>query len=502
MSFFRVSEPNILDVNLYDLGITILAGSSNIVLSDQFGVQDLVRSADLESAIIAGNLTVQIDYGTGFTTIAAVDYTNRDALAAFLNVYEITNENNNEDLVDGSEVNASGPGSTPLHIHDLRYYTKTALNATTGAGLIGASDSAWTPTMVFSTIQGFINALYTFVTTALDLDKVYTNDADGIMNVNGSTKPLLLRSNGVNDIAVQRKIGADIQDFERASISGNETLLGSPAVGALPAINVRVRTNLQVDGNVTFVGTITDTTVSTLEITDKDITLSKGATSGSDSKIKVQRTVAGTTDSDLLWSETPARWKAGIVGSEETIALLEHDETVSGTWLFNPSPSTDPNQLWTERAAPTTALGSSGQTPMAMFANGVLGVYDKSNSRNKWLSVARTQLVFTGRSSDNNKNEYAYIGLVNSFETGLRLERAKTLIGISAQTQLTETWTVRVRKNGVLTNLASLAITAAAGGSTTALNLDLAAGDVIQVYIDGSSVSSPVIKLEFADTLT
>ena len=125
MSFFRVSEPNTVDFDLPDLGITVLSGTSNRVLSDQFNVNDLVRSADLENAIINGDLTVQINYGTGFTSIAAVDYTNRDALGAFLNVYEITNENNNEDLVDGSEVNSSGPAGAPLHVHDARYYTET-----------------------------------------------------------------------------------------------------------------------------------------------------------------------------------------------------------------------------------------------------------------------------------------------------------------------------------------------------------------------------------------
>ena len=104
MSFFRVSEPNSVAVPIPDLGITIAADAANVVLSNQFSIDDLYLSADLESLIINGDLDVEIDYGTGFSSILAADYTNRDALAAFLNVYEITNQNNNEDLVDGSDV--------------------------------------------------------------------------------------------------------------------------------------------------------------------------------------------------------------------------------------------------------------------------------------------------------------------------------------------------------------------------------------------------------------
>lgn len=500
MSFFRVSEPNSVDVSLFDLGIIIAADASNIVLSNQFSVQDLLRSADLESAIIAGDLDVEIDYGTGFTAIASAAYTNRDCIAAFMNVYEITNENNNEDLVDGSDAAA-------LHNHNSQYYTESELGSTTagssGGTLIGVNDDAWDTEypFTFTTVQGFIDGLYAIM-TGFDLDDVYDNDSDGILNVDGTSKPLIFRSDAsaTNDIVIDRDDGSDIQTFLRADISADQLILGAAAVGAFNQIDVRILTDLIVDGDITFTGTITDTTVNELNVENADIRLRTGAATGADANIFVERGSDGA-DASLLWDETADRWKAGLEATEQTIALLERDETVSGTWTFDPTPATDPIQVWDERTAPTTALGSAGQTPVSMFASGVIGTYDKSNSRNKWLSVSREHEVFTGRSNNNNANEYAYNGLVNSFETGLRLERAKTLIGISAQTQDTETWNVRVRKNGVLTNLATLAIAAAAGGQINTLNVDFAAGDVVQVYIDGSSVSSPVIKLEFADTL-
>lgn len=497
MSFFRVSNPAASPVDVYDLGVIVAASAINIALSDQFGVQDLVRSSDLEALLIAGTLTVQIDYGTGFTTIAPGDYTNRDCLAAFLNVYELTNENNNEDLVDGSDAGA-------LHMHDGRYFTESEIGATSGAALVGASDTSWASKFNFTTVQEFINDLYTFVTTGFDLDYVYDQDSDGILNVDNAAKPLIFRSDGsaTNDIVVQRKIGLDIQDFMRADISASELALGSPAVGALGEVDVRIRTDLIVDGNITFTGTITDTTVNEMNVVNANIKLREGAASGADANILVERGATGG-DASIEWNEAADRWKAGLDGAEQTIALLEADETVSGTWLFDPTPATDPLQIWDERAAPTTGLGAAGQTPVSMFADGVVGVYDKSNSRNKWLSVDRQTFIFTGRSSQNNKNEYAYIGLINSFETGIRIPKNKTLVGISAQGDGSATWNAKVRKNGSATDLATLAVTAAVGAQSNAFNVDFVAGDELQVYIDvpTGGVGSPVIKLEFADKL-
>lgn len=493
MSFLRVSNPSaITAVNLYDLGVTVAISAVNVVLSDQFSVQDLLRSADLENAIIAGDLTVQIDYGTGFASVAAVDYTNRDALGAFLNIYEITNENNNEKLVDGSD-------ASTLHNHASLYYTHAQLNASTGAALIGDDASGWAH-VTGANVQAALNSIDVLFSTAVTLDTAYTNDSDGVLDVNGASKPLNFRSNGTNEIAVSRKVGTDAQDFLRASMSTNQLVLGAAVSGALSQVDVRILTNLIVDGNVTFTGTVTDTTVSNLEVTNANIKLRTGAASGADASVEVVRGSSGT-DAALTWSETAQRWKAGLLGSGQTIALLERDETVLGTWKFAPTLATDPNLLLTGRAAPTTGLGGAGEAPVAMITGGQLAIYDKSSSRNKWLSIARTPMVFTGRSSNNVKNEYAYIGTINSFETGLRIPVGMTLVSMTAQAQTSATWTARVRKNGAATNVASLAVTAALGATDETLNVDCAAGDLLQVYIDtaaGPGIAAPIIRLEFA----
>jgi len=506
MSFFRVSNPVATPWDLTDLGITIAASASNVVLSDQFTTQELVRSADLEQAIINGDLTVQIDYGTGFTSVAAGDYTNRDCLGAFLNIYEITNENNNEDLVDGSEVNTSGPAGAPLHVHDARYYTETELGNDTagapGAGLIGADDTAWAGDFTFTDVQEFIDDLYTWLHgVGNDLDAVYTNDSDGIMNVNGSTKPLNLRSDDVNDIIISRFSTPDAQDALRFDVSADELILGSAAVGGLAQIDVRVKTDLYVDGNITFVGTITDTTVDEMNVTNADIRLRDGAATGADANIFVERGSTGA-DASLLWDETDDRWKAGLDGSENTIALLEVDEDVTGVWSFGGDDDTEPDFLLLEKddaTPPASNLGAAGEIPMAMFPGGILGVYDKSNSRNKWLSVHREYMTFTGRNTATNKNEYLWIDRVNSMQAGMRLMRDSTLLGLSVEAAVAGTYTLRIRKNNSVTNLASLVVTGATGLQDITLNVDFNQGDEVQAYLESSNnIETPVARLEFA----
>jgi len=493
MSFLKVTSTTA--VAIPDLGYTVPA-SSTVVLSGQFSIDDLYLSADLEAAIIAAALAVEIDYGTGYTAVLAADYTNRDALAAFMNVYEITNQNNNEDLVDGSEVNASGPSAAPLHIHDARYFRENELTPVTGAGLIGADDAVWDPTMTFTTVQGFIDGLYTYL-SGFDLDNVYDNDADGVMNIDGSF-PLDLRSDGTNDVVfASRKIGADYQRAGQLDVSADQVILGALAAGALAQIDIRVVSNMIVDGNLTITGALTDTTVDTLNVTNANIRLRDGATgiAATDAYVEVERGTSGA-DSQLLWNEVSGRWQAGIVGAIHTLAWIDYSEVITGIWEMQGGAATDPSMYLTNKAsAPSTNLGAAGQIALASITN-IPAYYDQT--RTKWLSMYREYMTFSGRDNSNNANEYLRAGEFTSNQGGPRLLRNMVLIGISGQTNGAETWTVRVRKNGSATNLASLAITAAAGAQQINTSVDFNAGDDIEVYCDGSSVNRPTVRLEWA----
>jgi hypothetical protein len=494
MSFFRVTEPNVGPIDIVDLGITI-AQNTTVVLSDQFSVNDLYLSADLEALIINGDLTVEIDYGTGFASILAIDYTNRDCLSAFLNVYEITNENNNEDLVDGSDASVSN-----LHSHDSRYFTKPQLQSATtpsGASLIGFDDTALIYAGAANNVQDAITNLNNAI-AGFDLDDVYTNDVDGIMDIDDVSKSLNFRSDNANDVIISRTDTVNSQEALLFDVSANELILGDLAAGALAEIDVRVRADLIVDGDITFTGTITDTTVNELNVTNANINLRDGAVTDANASITVDRPVGGTNAS-LLWDETDDRWKAGLEGSENTIALLELDELVTGVWEFQGGATTEPSMYLTDKTvAPTTNLGTATQIPMSMV-NNVLGFYDKT--RTKWLSVHRDNIVYSGRDNANNANEYARIGEFTSNQAGFRLLKNMTLVGATVQCRTAGTCTIEVRKNGVATVESSVSLVASDVASDATLDVDFTAGDEIQVYINGTSIDRPLISLIFAETL-
>jgi len=488
MSYFRVSTVS-ADVALADLGITIAHPTTNRVLSDTFKAEDLQNSADLVAAIVAGTLTAQVNLDGVYTNVVAASFTGDEIYAAYANIWEIVTTVNNEELVKGA--------NTALHKHDQMYYTKTEIGATTGAALSGVDDSTWTKIGPATNVQIALNKIDAKF-GSFGLDDVYQNDTDGVMLVNGASKSLEFRSNNVNDIFISRSNGTNTQEFLRAKVSSNELQLGALVSGALARANVRVLTDLIIDGNITFNGSITDETVNELNVTNSKIVLREGSAVDADAFIEVRRPVGGT-DASLKWNNTTARWQAGLIGSERTMALLEASEVVTGVYEFQGAATTNPNMYMTNKtAAPTVALGSAAQVPTAMI-NNTLAVYDKTNSRNKFLAVARDKMVFTGRDSALNTNEYARNGLFTSNNSGTPLESNATLLAISVQTTANATWTAEVRKNGSATVLASLAVAAASSARVLTLNVDFAQGDQVQVFINGTGVNRPVIKLTFAE---
>lgn len=498
MSYFRVSS-GATAVVLADLGYTVAASTTNEVMSNQFSPEDLQNSADLKAAIIltaaSGGLDCQVNLDGTWTAVVGSTFDGNDVYAAYANIYEIVNTVDNQRLVNGSDCSTA----TQLHHHDARYFTETELGGVGGADLIGVDNTGWT-TITGDTVQEALDSI-DLSFSGYDLDQVYDNDVDGIMHVDGSIgygqKNLDLKSNDVNDIIISRTAGSDTQNVLVFDVSGDELTLGAAATGALASVDVHIYTNLVVDGNVTFTGTVTDTTVNNMNVTNAAITLRDGALTGANANLYVERGSTGA-DASILWNEGTDRWMAGLDGSEETIALLERDEIVTGVWEFQGGASTEPNMFLTNKAAaPSANLGSAGQYPMSLI-NGQLAIYDKSNSRNKFLSVSRQYVTFGGRDSTKTTNEYMRNALFTSNESSTRLMQNATLVGISTTTAEAETWIARVRRNGVVTNLYSKSMTASTGTQDVTLNVDLDAGDVVQVYCEGTDINRPLVVLEFA----
>jgi len=135
---------------------------------------------------------------------------------------------------------------------------------------------------------------------------------------------------------------------------------------------------------------------------------------------------------------------------------------------------------------------------------GILWVYD--DTRSKWLSAER--LIATAGRRGRTKN--IYLRLIDgqaSNLAGYRIPRDGTIVSISAQTRGTETWVLRVRKNGLVTNVASLSVSAAAGAHDVTLDVDVDESDRIEMYADTTAffgIKDPFVMVEIAwrnDTL-
>jgi hypothetical protein len=130
-------------------------------------------------------------------------------------------------------------------------------------------------------------------------------------------------------------------------------------------------------------------------------------------------------------------------------------------------------------------------------SNGITYVYD--GYRTKWLSTNRQYL--TSGKGGNSKDIYLRtVDNIATSATGLRMIRNGTIVGMVGQTTGVSTWSFQVRKNGVLAPIASITITAATGGSSSLINVDFSAGDVLQFYANtaGINIVSPVCITEVA----
>lgn len=117
--------------------------------------------------------------------------------------------------------------------------------------------------------------------------------------------------------------------------------------------------------------------------------------------------------------------------------------------------------------------------------------------RGKALSLTRP--VFTASAFGNGiTDRYLKIGEVPTQALqGMVMPRNATITGLWAKSRSTANWTIEVRKNGVPLSLVSLAITAGQGADPN-VDMDLLAGDVLQVFANGSNISHIIAGVEVA----
>jgi hypothetical protein len=178
----------------------------------------------------------------------------------------------------------------------------------------------------------------------------------------------------------------------------------------------------------------------------------------------------------------------GGVGAGRTIDVdvgaVQFDATTSGY---------APVELTEQLTLPTLGL-AAGQLSVK---GGILYTYDFA--RSKWLSVQRMFLTFGKKGKT--KNQFLAFAVSNLYSnnSGYRLARNATLVSITGQLDVSGTCDIRIRRNDIATNIATLNISSTIGNSDTALNVDLTADDYIQSYLESvSGVQDPVVVVEVA----
>lgn len=168
----------------------------------------------------------------------------------------------------------------------------------------------------------------------------------------------------------------------------------------------------------------------------------------------------------------------------------DHDETISGVWTF----ATDTNEpalvITPDTAAPSTKLADGA----IAIIDGLLSVYD--SSRSKFLSVDRHKFVSGRHGRATNIYLRGPDGVPTS-QTGFRMVRNGTIVGIWAQTEDNgNNWTAEVRDSAGSV-LASLSVTSD-GAEVTTTNVDVAQGDEIRVFCNGTAINAPLVGFEVA----
>jgi hypothetical protein len=124
--------------------------------------------------------------------------------------------------------------------------------------------------------------------------------------------------------------------------------------------------------------------------------------------------------------------------------------------------------------------------------------YIKDPVRDKWISLGRTT-IFAGYYGLMQCSRYMRMsGVTMAGEVGFYVPSPATITGLWGKSRsITEDWILEVRKNNIPITVVSVSIINGEGANQN-INIDLDAGDYIQLYMNGSGVSHPIAVMDFA----
>jgi len=463
-----------------DLGIEVSA-ASQITFSDFFTYEEIADSDDLRSAVASGG-SIVINNGSGDLSASdGVDY--------------LTFE----------------------HIEDVRanHYTKTQLQ-TPGDSIVDWENIANAPQFGdlhwLEPAYARVIGLYSVPPTATEGD-MYADTDDGYIYkwISGMWTPVLTA--GLEDTRVINLSAANEEIYE--SISGVWTYTVTPTANDAIMVeddgdgNPAQYVYVQPENNWIKIADVDwadfDQRITNLETSASDWNahLDGGPNKHDASEIDVEGTypyVGAPTDAETAFSNIDtqignlyALSGAGgslddAYGQGRTIYV-----DVGSVQLSASDGEYAPLELTDLSTAPLSGL-AEGQ--MAVI-NGLLYEYD--TVRGKWLSVQR--MTFSWGKQGGTKDQYLrhWGGNIASNLSGERVWRDATIVAMSGQLNAVGTCNMRIRKNGTVTNIATLALGGVLGAHDITTDVDLTAGDRLHSYLDNNTtVQNPTLIIEVA----
>jgi hypothetical protein len=125
------------------------------------------------------------------------------------------------------------------------------------------------------------------------------------------------------------------------------------------------------------------------------------------------------------------------------------------------------------------------------------GSYVWDSSRGKLLSISRKS-ISSGRYSHYVSNEYLRFddGIPGS-SSGKVVKQNATITSLSGMTSVSSPWTIKIFKYGSLIPIFTQAVSTQSF-IFNGLNIDVNAGDVLQLFANGINIRMPIVELELA----
>lgn len=468
-----------------DLGIEVGA-SSQITFSDFFTYEEIADSDDLRSAVASGGSVVINDGSGDLSASDGVDYLTFEHIEDVrANHYTKTElQTPGSSVIDWDNI-YNAPDFANLHWLPPAYARVIGLysvppTANEGDMYVDTDDNyvykwvsgSWTPVLTAGLedtrvinlsaaaeeIWQVVSGVWTFTYTPTGNDAIVVQD-DG----DGKQSLYVYSQAGTTWLKIADvdwgDFDARITSLETSATAWNAHLNGGPSKHDASEIDV--------EGTYPYLGAPDDaeTVFSNIEDHIANLATVSGAAGGLD---------------DAYDYPTPGGGRTILVDSG-SVQLSAADGGYA------------PLELSDLGTAPLSGLGA-GQLAVI---NGLLYAYD--NVRGKWLSVER--MTFAWGRKGNSKDQYLdhWSGNTPSNLSGERVWRNATIVAMSGQLNVSGTCNFRIRRNGTVTNIATLAVAAALGAHDTTTDVDLTAGDRLHSYIDTvANVDSPELIIEVA----